>query len=451
MGFRKDFAWGVASSSYQNEGGAYADGKGLSVWDVFSHEEGRIGDGYTGDGACDQYHLLEQDLKIMEELAVNSYRFSISWPRVLPSGTGKINELGLDYYDRMVDGLLERNITPYITLFHWDLPYELYLKGGWLNRDIPEYFAEFTAAVVDRLSDRVNHWITQNEPQCYIGAALESGEHAPGLKLGKKELFQAAHHSLLSHGRAVQTIRARAKKVPEIGYAPASWWLWSPVTEKGEDIEACRAKTFCGEDNPIGGTAWWLDPVCLGKYPEDGWKKYEPCMPSLGSGDMKLISEPVDFLGMNIYQTYVGRSDKMGGCETVDREQGEPRTMSGWSVTPQAMYWGPKFYWERYGKKLYITENGVSGQDWISLDGCVHDPQRIDFTHRYLRQLRRAAEEGVDLGGYFHWTFMDNFEWSTGYQNRFGLVYVDFASQNRILKDSARWYRDMIRTNGENL
>jgi len=451
MGFKRDFAWGVASASYQNEGSRHADGKGLSVWDVFTHEEGRVADGYTGDTACSQYCLLERDLDILERLAVNSYRFSVSWPRVLPSGTGRVNQAGLDYYDRMVDKLLERNITPFITLFHWDLPYELYLKGGWLNRDMPEYFAEYTAAVVNRLSDRVTHWITQNEPQCYIGSALENGEHAPGLKLGKKDLFLAAHHSLLSHGRAVQAIRAGAKKTPQIGYAPASWWLWSPETERAEDIEACRARTFGTEDNPIGGTAWWLDPVCLGRYPEDGWKKYEAYMPSVGSGDMKLISEPVDFLGMNIYQTYVGRAGEQGGCITVEREQGAPRTMAGWPVTPQAMYWGPKFYWERYGKKLYITENGVSGQDWISLDGKVHDPQRIDFTHRYLRQLRRAAEEGVDLEGYFHWTLMDNFEWSTGYQNRFGLVYVDFASQRRILKDSAYWYRKVIETNGENL
>lgn len=451
MGFQKNFAWGVASASYQNEGSMDADGKGLSVWDVFTHEEGRIADGCTGDTACDQYRLLDRDLDILKELSVNSYRFSISWPRVMPEGTRRVNEKGLDYYDRMVDELLKRGITPYITLFHWDLPYELYLKGGWLNRDMPEYFAEYTRAVVERLSDRVDHWITQNEPQCFIGAALKTGEQAPGLKMGKKDVFLAAHHSLLSHGRSVQAIRAWAKKKPVIGYAPASWWLWSPVTEKREDIEACRAKTFEAKEDPIGGTSWWLDPVCLGSYPADGWKAYEAYMPKIGAEDLKIISEPIDFLGMNVYQTYEGKADGKGGCLTVDRKQGHGRTMAGWPVTPQALYWGPKFYWERYGRQLVITENGLSNEDWVHLDGKVHDPQRIDFTHRYLRKLKKAAGEGVDVGGYFHWTLTDNFEWTTGYTNRFGMVYVDFETQNRIIKDSGYWYKEVIRSNGENL
>lgn len=292
-------------------------------------------------------------------------------------------------------------------------------------------------------------WITENEPQCYISAALDGGGHAPGLKLGKKDLFQAAHNSLLSHGEAVRMIRAEAKKCPVIGYAPASWHLWSPETETPENIEACRRKTFSVRENPIGGTAWWLDPVLLGRYPDEAMELYEAYMPSYNSEDMKLISEPIDFIGMNVYQTYVGRSDGNGGCITAEQGAGSARTAAGWPLTPQALYWGPRFYQERYGKKIIITENGMSGTDWAAQDGKVHDPQRIDFTRRYLQQLKRAVEEGVDIGGYFHWSLLDNFEWNTGYTNRFGMVYVDFASQKRIVKDSGYWYADVIQSNGE--
>ena len=308
MGFRKDFAWGVASSSYQNEGSVTADGKGLSVWDVFTHEEGKVADKSNGDVASDQYRLWEKDVALLEELAVNSYRFSISWPRVLPEGIGRVNEKGLDYYDRLVDALLSKGITPYITLFHWDMPYELYLKGGWLNRDMPRYFAEYAEVVIRRLSDRVQHWITQNEPQCYISSSLENGEHAPGLRLGKKDLFLAAHHSLLSHGYGAQAIKAAAKTRPVIGYAPASWWLWSPLTENKEDVEACRNKTFAALENPLGGTGFWLDPVLFGRYPLDFLQTWELYLPRISQEDMKVISEPIDFVGMNVYQTYVGRA-----------------------------------------------------------------------------------------------------------------------------------------------
>ena len=449
MGFRKDFAWGVASSSYQNEGSVTADGKGLSVWDVFTHEEGKVADKSNGDVASDQYRLWEKDVALLEELAVNSDRFSISWPRVLPEGIGRVNEKGLDYYDRLVDALLSKGITPYITLFHWDMPYELYLKGGWLNRDMPRYFAEYAEVVIRRLSDRVQHWITQNEPQCYISSSLENGEHAPGLRLGKKDLFLAAHHSLLSHGYGAQAIKAAAKTRPVIGYAPASWWLWSPLTENKEDVEACRNKTFAALENPLGGTGFWLDPVLLGRYPLDFLQTWEPYLPRISQEDMKVISEPIDFVGMNVYQTYVGRAGGEGTCENVSHRKGYAKTMASWPVTPKALYWGPKFYWERYHKPIVITENGMSNEDWIHLDGRVHDPQRIDFTHRYLSSLKRAAEEGVDIRGYFHWTFTDNFEWSRGYDERFGMVYVDFETRERVIKDSGFWYRDVILSNGE--
>lgn len=449
MRFKDGFAWGAATASYQNEGGMAEEGKGLSIWDVFTHEKGRVYDGTNGDVACDQYHKIGEDISIMKELSMNAYRFSLSWPRILPEGKGKVNEKGLDFYDRLVDELLAHDITPYITLFHWDLPYELYIKGGWLNLDMPEWFAEYTGVVMKRLSDRVDHWITQNEPQCYIGSGMVGGIHAPGLQMNKKDYLLAAHHSLLAHGRSVQTIRADARKTPVIGYAPAAWWLWSPVTDSEADIEACRKQTFDATEDQAGGSSWWMDPVFLGRYPESGMKSVEAYMPVIGADDMKVISQPVDFLGINVYQTYLGRAAEDGSCITVEHKPGFDKTAYPWPVTPQALYWGPRFFAERYNTQIIVTENGLSNTDWVHLDGKVHDPQRIDFTHRYLQQLKKAASEGIDIGGYFHWTLTDNFEWATGFGNRFGLVYVDFETQKRIIKDSGYWYRHVIETNGE--
>lgn len=449
MKFKEGFAWGAATASYQNEGGMAEDGKGLSIWDVFTHEKGRVSDGTNGDAASDQYHRIEEDISIMKELSMNAYRFSLSWPRIMPEGTGRINEKGLDFYDRLVDSLLERGITPYITLFHWDLPYELFKRGGWLNPDMPEWFAQYTAVVMDRLSDRVDHWITQNEPQCYIGSGMAGGIHAPGLKMNRKDYLLAAHHSLLAHGKSVQTIRAFAKTAPVIGYAPAAWWLWSPVTESAADREACRRQTFDASKDQVGGSSWWMDPVFLGCYPESGIKSVKEDMPVIGQDDMKVISQPVDFLGINVYQTYSGKAAADGSCVTVDHKPGFDKTAYPWPVTPQALYWGPRFFSERYHTPIIVTENGMSNTDWIHLDGSVHDPQRIDFTHRYLQQLKKAAAEGIEIDGYFHWTLTDNFEWATGFGNRFGLVYVDFATQKRIIKDSGYWYKKVIESNGE--
>lgn len=448
MGFKKNFAWGAATASYQNEGAAYEDGKGLSIWDVFTHEPGAIQDGNNGDIAADQYHRYKEDVALMKELSMNAYRFSLSWPRILPEGTGRINEKGLDFYDRLVDELLDKNITPYITLFHWDLPYELYTRGGWLNKDIPKWFAEYTKIVMDRLSDRVDHWITQNEPQCFIGSGMGGGIHAPGLKMGKKDVLLAAHNALLAHGYGVQAIKENAKSAPAIGYAPAAWWLWMPESDSAEDIEACRRQTFRTKEDQVGSSAWWMDPVYLGKYPEDGMKAMEEYMPNIGPEDMKIISAPIDYMGINVYQAYIGRMGGNGECITVDRKKGFDKTAYPWPVTPQALYWGPKFFQERYKTQIIVTENGLANEDWIQCDGKINDPQRIDFTYRYLRELKRAADEGIDIGGYFHWTLTDNYEWATGFSNRFGLIYVDFDTLKRTIKESGYWYRDVIKSNG---
>jgi beta-glucosidase len=447
MGFPKDFAWGAATASYQVEGGAYDDGKGLSVWDVCSHKPGFIKDGSTGDIACDHYHKYETDLGIMKEIGLNAYRLSVSWPRVLPDGIGRINEKGLAFYERLIDGLLKIGVTPYVTLFHWDYPYELYKKGGWLNSESPDWFAEYTRIVVERLSDRVTHWITQNEPQCFIRMGYLTGENAPGLKLGLKDVLLAGHHSLLAHGKSVQEIRATAKRPCSIGYAPAGWWLWCPETDSADDIEAARLATFSAANDQLGTSSWWMDPVYLGRYPEDGLKSVERWMPEIGEGDMKLIAQPIDFQGVNIYQAYIARKGP-GGPETVERPVGFDKQAYDWPIVPQSLYWGPKFLYERYKLPVFITENGMSNVDWVSLDGKVHDPQRIDFMHRYLRELKRAAEDGVDVKGYFAWSLIDNFEWAQGFFERFGLTYVDFGTQRRIIKDSGHWYRDVIRSNG---
>mgnify|MGYP005833428425 CR=1 FL=1 len=448
MGFPKNFTWGAATASYQIEGAWNEDGKGLSVWDVLSYKPGFVREGNTGDVACDHYHRYKEDVGIMKEIGLQAYRFSISWPRVLPEGIGKINEKGLDFYDRLVDELLSKGITPYITLFHWDYPYELYKKGGWLNPDSSDWFAEYTKVVIDRLSDRVTHWITQNEPQCYIILGHDRGIHAPGLKLPLADTLQAAHNSHLAHGKAVQVIRKHAKKESIIGFAPVGA-IAVPESSSEADINAARNAMFSYYTPELWSNGIWMDPVFLGKYPEDALKVFEEHMPRITQEDMKTIFQPIDFFGVNIYN---GKTVKMGSDgkpEDVKKDEGYARTAIGWPVTPEALYWGPRFFYERYKKPVVITENGLSNTDWVSVDGAVHDPQRIDFLTRYIREFRRASEDGADTMGYFCWSLMDNFEWAEGYFDRFGLVHVDYKTQKRTLKDSAYWYKKVIESNGE--
>lgn len=448
MSFSKDFVWGAATAAYQIEGAAFEDGKGLSVWDTCCKKPGFVKNGDTGNVACDHYHRYKEDVKIMKEIGLKAYRMSISWPRILPDGIGKVNEKGLDYYDNLIDELLKNGITPYITLFHWDYPNELYKKGGWLNPDSSDWFAEYTRVVVERLSDRVTHWITENEPQCYIGLGHLDGSHAPGVKLSKADFLLAAHNSLLAHGKAVQTIRKYSKLPCEIGYAPVGFSFY-PETNSKEDIEAARSYTFEHFSDNWFTSSWWMDPVYLGKYPEEGLKYYEQWLPHMKQDDLKTIFQPIDFSGVNIYNASKVRMNNNGTAEIVKREPGFDQTAFKWPVTPEALYWGPKFFYERYGKPILITENGLSNADWVSIDGKVHDPQRVDFLYRYIRELKKAATDGIDIKGYFTWSLMDNFEWAHGYNERFGLVYVDFNTQKRIIKDSAYWYKKVIQSNGE--
>ncbi|HYH02660.1 MAG TPA: GH1 family beta-glucosidase [Bacillota bacterium] len=447
MKFPQNFVWGAATAAYQIEGAAHEDGKGLSVWDMFCHNAKAIFEQHTGNAACDHYHRYPEDIQLMHRLGLQAYRFSISWPRVLPAGTGVVNEKGLDFYDRLVDELCAKGIEPYITLFHWDFPYELFKQGGWLNRSSPDWFAEYTKVVVERLSDRVKHWFTLNETHCYIYLGHLTGLHAPGLKLGINDVLLAAHHTFLAHGKSVQMIRSYTKQPCLIGYAPVGFTS-IPASDLATDIEAARQAMFNFQGAGFGVNSWWMDPIFFGRYPEDGLKMFQQWLPPIGPEDLQTICQPLDFFGVNIYHGTKVTAGPEGKPQPVIKEPGRPLTAYNWDVTPEALYWGPRFFYERYQKPIIITENGVSNIDVISLDGAVHDPQRIDFTQRYLRELRRSIVDGIDVRGYFHWSIMDNFEWNEGFKQRFGLIYVDYPTQKRIIKDSGLWYQKVIESNG---
>ena len=449
----KQFVWGAATSSYQIEGAYREDGKGWNIWDVYTREKGKIYGGHTGDIACDHYHRYKEDVALMKEIGLKAYRFSINWARIIPDGIGTVNQEGIKFYKNLIEELKKAQIEPYLTLYHWELPYELYKKGGWMNPEIVEWFGYYVKVVAENFSDQVKYFFTLNEPQCFVGLGFLNGEHAPGLKVPVKDTFLMAHHVLMAHGRAVQMLREYGKQKVEIGYAPTGTMSY-PETDTKEDIEAARQHLFSldqGIENWTWNVAWWSDPVLFGCYPEEGLEKYREYLPIIKESDLKLISEPIDFYGQNIYNGKCIRMGEDGKPEEVKRYAGFPKTAMGWPITPECLYWGPRFLYERYQKPIYITENGLACHDVLSLDGKVHDPNRIDFLQRYLKELKRAEESGVDIRGYFQWSLMDNFEWACGYNERFGLVYIDYQNQQRILKDSAYWYKQVISTNGENL
>ncbi len=447
MGFKEDFVWGAAASSFQIEGAAHEDGKGLSVWDMFCRKEGAIKDGHNGDVACDHYHRYKEDVALMKEIGLQAYRLSISWPRVLPEGTGRINEKGLDFYDRLIDELLAQGIEPFITLFHWDYPYELYKRGGWLNPKSPEWFAEYTRVIVERLSDRVKYWLTINEPQVFVTMGYLNGTHAPGLKLGIEDVLTIGHNVLLAHGRSVQAIREYSRQVSVVSFAPVASQMAYPDTDSEEDIKAAWQVSYRVQNT--WSVSWWIDPILKGYYPEDGLNLFNKYLPDIRDKDFDIISQPLDFLGFNLYHSHCAKIGVNGTPEIVKQPTANPRTAFDWDITPENLYWVPRFLYERYQKPLVVTENGMAGLDWVSVDGKVHDSQRIDFLHRHLRNYKRAAGDGIDLWGYFCWSVMDNFEWAQGYNRRFGLVHVDYQTQKRTLKDSAYWYKRIIESNGE--
>lgn len=450
--FRDDFVWGVASSAYQIEGREEGDGCGKGIWDTFT-EEGRILDGHTSYTACDHMHRYREDYALMRMLGIKAYRFSISWARLIPEGTGKVNEKAVALYRDMIAEMKKNGIEPYLTMYHWEFPQALQDKGGWLNEEVIQWFGEYAKVVAENFSDVCENFITLNEPECFVGLGHLSGVHAPGVKLPQKDVFQIAHNALKAHGQAVINLRKYACCPIKVGYAPTCGMAY-PASERKEDIEAAR-KVLFGFYQPMENwtwnVAWFNDPVFLGKYPEEGLKKFAEYLPEITDEDMKLISQPLDFMGQNIYNGYMVRQGDDGEIEFVDRPAGFPKTAAGWPVTPDCFYWGVKFLYERYQMPLYITENGMSCHDDVSLDGKVHDPNRQNFLDLYLSALQKANDEGADVRGYFLWTFLDNFEWDKGYTERFGIVYVDFATQKRIVKDSAYWYQKIIESNGKEL
>lgn len=451
MGFRKDFLWGAATAAYQIEGAYQEDGRGMSIWDSLTKEAGHVAWGENGDTACDHYHLYKEDVALMKEMGLTCYRFSVSWPRILPEGVGRINEKGVRFYQELVDLLLDAGIEPIVTLYHWDLPYALYERGGWKNPDSVEWFEEYTKAVVDMFRGKVRYYITFNEPQVFVGLGYRASIHAPFEKNEPSVISAITRNVLLAHGRAVAVLRSEGPEDVKIGMAPSSGCV-IPKSETEEEIEEARRMSFEANKGGIGGgISWWMDAVFLGEFSQENKEAFGENVPQFTEEEWASVTQPLDFFGFNCYAG--GGNPFPRNPYAYDRYsyQGSPKTVAGWNITPDVLYWAARFYYERYKKPILVTENGMAGYDLVSLDGCVHDPGRIDYTHRYLRGLKRAAEEGIPVIGYIHWSFMDNFEWALGYDMRFGLVYVDYRTQQRILKDSAYWYRDVILTNGENL
>ncbi len=447
MSFPKDFIWGSASSAYQTEGAYNEDGKGLSIWDDFCRKPGVIADGENGDVACDAYHRFAEDIALMKQLGIKAYRFSLNWPRILPEGRGAVNEKGLAYYDTLVNMLIENGIEPMITIYHWDMPMPLHEQGGWLNRDIIYALEEFTVLAARHFSDRVKTFVPLNEPQCFISLGYERGIHAPGLRLPLKDIFACIHNSLLAHGLAVKALRDNCPDDVKIGIA-STGRLCYPQNDTLQGIDAAEKASFV-----ISGFDWlfshnlFLDPLILGHYPDCGIDGFNELAASVNEQDWQIIRQDVDFIGLNVYN---GREADDTSTD-VRKVPGFPRTAMKWPVTPKVMRYGTRYIYNRYRLPIMITENGQSCNDRIFLDGEVHDADRIDFLHGYLSELKKACADGVPVTGYLHWSFTDNFEWHNGYDERFGLIFIDYASQRRIFKDSAHWYANVISGNGDTL
>jgi beta-glucosidase len=444
--FPADFLWGAATAAYQVEGAAAEDGKADSIWDVFCRRPGSIRDGSSGAVACDHYHRLEQDLDLMQGLGLKGYRFSISWPRVQPLGVGPANAPGLDFYERLVDGLLKRGITPNATLYHWDLPQALEQQGGWPSRDIAQRFGDYAALVAKRLGDRVGIWATFNEPNVFVHCGYQLGVFAPGRQEGARMVRQCIHHVLLAHGLATQALRAHAKPGAQLGIvlAPALAWPDRETPAHYAAAEACWA-----EEND-----WWVQPMLHGRYPEAVLRRLTGCgeAPQVQRGDLDVIRQPLDYLGVNGYfpaRVEPDMSGDRGYRRLPFSARNEPLTSFGWEVYAPAYRAMLVQFHRRYGLPLHLTENGISiATDAPGPDGAVHDERRIDYLQKHLAAAHQARAAGADIRGYFHWSLMDNFEWSSGYTQRFGLIHVDYATLKRTPKDSARWYRGVIAQGG---
>jgi beta-glucosidase len=438
--FPSDFVWGAATASFQIEGATHDDGRGESIWDRFCATLGKVHNGDTGNVACDHYHRYPEDVAIMKDIGVKAYRFSIAWPRILPQGVGPVNEAGLAFYDRLVDTLLEAGITPFATLYHWDLPQALQDKqGGWLSRDIVEQFVNYADIVSQALGDRVRHWATFNEPIVFVAVGYRYGGHAPGLTEPDKEL-QVAHHVLLAHGSAVPVLRQNVKDA-QVGIvynvSPVHVMDDSPESEQRRQIDHIRSNR------------WFLDPVLLGSYPSEILKseqlKIEP-------GDMEIIHRPIDFIGVNYYTWHLikNSSKRIISADPAYQNLDDIKyTKMDWAIYPPGLYEVLKRLQDDYNPPaIYVTENGAAFEDVLTPSGEVHDEQRAQYLHDHFYQAWRAIQDGVALKGYFVWSLLDNFEWAFGYSKRFGIVYTDYPTGNRYPKDSAKFYQRVIRANG---
>jgi beta-glucosidase len=448
--FPDGFIWGAATASYQIEGAVNEDGRGPSIWDTFSREPGRVHAGHTGDVACDHYHRYVEDVALMADLGLASYRYSIAWPRIQPDGTGPVNTRGLDFYDRLTDELIGKGIDPVVTLYHWDLPQSLQDRGGWTVRETAEAFAEYAQIVHARLGDRVRTWTTLNEPWCSAYLGYASGVHAPGIK-DPASAFKAVHHLLLGHGLAARALREAGAQSVSITLNPSAVF---PLDEQNPlDVDAARIVD--GLSNRI-----FLDPLLRGQYPEDMRELMARFVDPdfIRDGDEAIINAPIDVLGINFYTpSYVSAkpgqpaSPDAPGTEGIAfRKPVGPITDIGWQIEPAALTRLLDRIHQQYpGTPMMITENGAAYPDGPSAaDGLIHDTNRIDYLDGHLRACLDAISHGVDLRGYFAWSLMDNFEWAEGYAKRFGIVHVDYATQRRVPKDSARWYQEVIRRNG---
>jgi beta-glucosidase len=432
--FPPDFVWGAATAAYQIEGAVADDGRGESIWDRFTATPGRIRNGDDGRVACDFYHRYPADIRLMRGLGLDAYRFSIAWPRILPEGHGRINGPGLDFYDRLVDELLANDVEPFVTLYHWDLPQALEDRGGWPARETVDAFAEYTEVVAARLGDRVHHWITQNEPWVIAWLGYATGQNAPG-GTNEADAVAASHHVLLAHGRAVEVIR---RDVPEAQVGITLDLIpMHPLTTSEADADAARLEDAVRN-------RWFLDPVLRGEYPAEAMERFGPMLPPGAADDLPTISAPLEFLGVNYYRRHLVQADPQGGGPRVVRPEGHDVTGMGWEIYPDALYELLLRLRDDYdAPPLYITENGAAFADH-RVNGHVHDPERTAYIERHLDAVARALDAGVPLAGYFVWSLLDNFEWSQGYSQRFGIVYVDFDTLERVPKTSYAWYRDFI-------
>ncbi|MCX4656624.1 GH1 family beta-glucosidase [Streptomyces microflavus] len=432
-----DFTWGVATAAYQIEGAVTEDGRSPSIWDTFSHTPGKIDNGDTGDVACDHYHRVPEDIGLIKQVGAEAYRFSLAWPRVVPDGDGPVNKAGLDFYDRLVDGLLEAGVTPFATLYHWDLPQVLQDRGGWTVRETSEHFAAYASQVVERLGDRVKDWATLNEPLCSAWIGHLEGRMAPGLT-DLTAAVRASYHLHLGHGLAVQAIRA-ASSDARVGIVNNLSPI-EPASTSEADLAAARRA-----DGHIN--RWWLDPVLGRGYPQDMVELYGVELP-VQPGDLETIAAPLDWLGLNYYFRQIVTADPSGRAPgfTQVPVAGARHTHMDWEVYADGLEQLLLRLTEEYGvERIYVTENGSAFQDTVAADGSVHDPERVRYLEEHLAACARAVAKGAPLAGYFAWSLLDNFEWAYGYDKRFGLVHVDYATQRRTVKTSGRRYAELVR------